>query len=67
MLRGTCRVDDRVNEESIIWHTGLGVVIEVNIEVGPSWSLADRLASIADLWQIARWLIQYRGLPMPLF
>ena len=44
MLQGTCRVDDRVNEESIIWHTGLGVVIEVNIEVGmvctrTSWSL----------------------------
>jgi hypothetical protein len=34
MLRGTCRVDDRMNEQSIIWHTGLGVIIEVNIEVG---------------------------------
>ena len=40
-------MDGRVNEESIIWHTGLDVVIEVNIEVGTSWSLADRLASIA--------------------
>jgi hypothetical protein len=50
-------VDDRVNEESIIWHTGLDVVIDVNIEVGTSWSLADRLTSIADLWQSARaWL-----------
>jgi hypothetical protein len=44
-----------VNEQSIIWHTGLGVVIDVNIEVGTvctrtSWSLADRLASISDLW-----------------
>ena len=48
-------MDDRVNEESIIWHTGLDGVIEVNIEVGTVctgtlWSLADRLASIADLW-----------------
>jgi hypothetical protein len=38
-----------------MWHTGLDVVIEVDIEVGTvctgtSWSLADRLASIADLW-----------------
>ena len=65
-LRGTCRVDDGVNEESIIWHTGLDVVIEVNIEVGTSWSLADRLASIADLWQSARWLIQCRGYSLPL-
>jgi hypothetical protein len=30
----TCRVDDRVNEESIIRHTGLDVVIEVIAEVG---------------------------------
>jgi hypothetical protein len=66
MLRGTCRVDDRVNEESIIWHTGLDVVIEVNIEVGTSWSLTDRLVSIADLWQNARWLIQCRGYSLPL-
>lgn len=33
MLGGTCRVNDRVNEESIIWHTGLDVVIEVIIEI----------------------------------